>query len=222
MLNTCPHRQVTMMARRAQAGMVMIVALIILIAMTLGGLALVRSTDTANLIAGNMAFQQAATHSADSGVEAAIAWLEGVKMADEKDLEEHIPAAGYAADATPVPANQTGEAFWIASSAAGVCFLPMAGGACSAAPGVANAAGNTVSFMIQRLCGSTGTPTGNDCAVAPGGASASPDNLGDSYGDGESIGPGGANTSTAVYYRITVRVSGPRNTLSFVQATVSM
>ncbi len=209
-----------MVARRAQAGMVMIVALIILIAMTLGGLALVRSTDTANLIAGNMAFQQAATHSADSGIEAAVAWLEGVKMADATDLDDPMPAAGYAADANPVPANQTGEAFWIASSAAGVCFLPMAGGACSAAPGVANAAGNTVSFMIQRLCGSTGESISSRCAVAPGLASASSDNSGENLEAGGDILP--LDPSTAVYYRITVRVSGPRNTLSFVQSTVSM
>lgn len=222
MLNTYPHRQLPMMARRAQAGMVMIVALIILIAMTLGGLALVRSTDTANLIAGNMAFQQAATHSADSGVEAAVAWLESAKIAAATGLDNNIPAAGYAANATPVPADQTGEVFWNALSASGVCFLPMASAStCSAAPGVANEAGNTVSFMIQRLCGSTGTATGNDCAVAPGLASASPDNSGESLEAGGDILAQEA-ASTALYYRITVRVSGPRNTLSFVQATVSM
>ena len=59
-----------------QRGVVVLVAIIVLVVMLLAGIALVRSIDTTNVIAGNLAFQQSATHSADTGVEAAIAWLE--------------------------------------------------------------------------------------------------------------------------------------------------
>jgi Tfp pilus assembly protein PilX len=62
-------------SQKIQSGVVLIIALIVLVAMTLAALALVRSVDTNNLIAGNMAFQQAAKHSADAGVEAAATWL---------------------------------------------------------------------------------------------------------------------------------------------------
>ena len=62
--------------RGANRGIVLIMALIVLVAMTLGAVALVRSVYTSNVIAGNLAFQQSATHSADAGVEAAIVWLE--------------------------------------------------------------------------------------------------------------------------------------------------
>jgi len=58
-----------------QRGVVLIIALIVLVAMTLAGIALVRSVDTSNIIAGNMAFQQSATHLGDVGAETAIAWL---------------------------------------------------------------------------------------------------------------------------------------------------
>jgi type IV pilus assembly protein PilX len=220
MLARPPHRWATTITRRSQAGMVMIVALIILVAMTLGGLALMRSMDTSNLIAGNMAFQQAATHSADAGVEAAIAWLETTNIAAARNLDSSVPAAGYAASTNNVAANQTGETFWNSLSAFGVCFLPVINGACSVTPGVANTAGNKIGFMIQRLCNGAGTTTGNGCSISPGAAAPS-DNSGESLeAGGEILSQTGVNS--AVYYRITVRVSGPRNTVSFVQAVVSM
>lgn len=206
---------------RSQRGMVMMVALIILIVMTLGGLALMRSMDTSNLIAGNMAFQQAATNSADSGVETAIAWLETRKILSSTGLDNSIPAAGYTASTNNVPANQTGEVFWNSLSPSGVCFLPMVSGTCSAAPGVANGAGNIISFMIQRLCTGTGPTAGNGCEIVPGVASSSSDNSGESLEAGGEI-LSQTGVSSAVYYRITVRVSGPRNSISFVQSIVSM
>ena len=55
-----------------QGGVVLVVALIILVALMLGGIALVRSVGTTNIIAGNLAFQQAATQSGEAGTEAAI------------------------------------------------------------------------------------------------------------------------------------------------------
>jgi type IV pilus assembly protein PilX len=59
----------------AQRGVIMIIALIVLVAMTLGGIAMVRSVYTTNLIAGNLAFRESAVSSGDTGVEAAVAFL---------------------------------------------------------------------------------------------------------------------------------------------------
>lgn len=199
-------------ARRSQTGMVMIVALIILIVMTLGGLALMRSMDTSNLIAGNMAFQQAATHSADTGVEAATAWLESQN--NGTSLDAHIPSVGYTASTANNAAYRIGEKLWADLSATGVCLLPMAGGVCSASPGTPDASGNTVSFTIQRLCSATGNRNGAFCAISPGSSSTA--------GNNEGAGEETIQFSTAVYYRITVRVAGPRNTVGYVQAIVSM
>ena len=197
---------------RRQAGVVLMVALIMLVAMTLAGLALVRSMDTANLVAGNMAFQQAATHSADAGVETAIAWLESNN--NGASLDANIPAVGYTASAQINAANQSGPAIWSALSPSGVCPLPMTGGVCSAAPGTPNASGNTISFMIQRLCNASGNRNGADCAISPG--------TGSTAGNNEGAGEEQLKLSTAVYYRITVRVAGPRNSVSYVQTIVSM
>ena len=202
----------------AQQGMVMMFALIILVLMTLGGLALVRSMDTSNMIAGNMAFQQAAMHSTDAGVEAAIGWLE-TNNAAAGVLDASIPTAGYTASTPAIAANLTGESFWNSFLPSGICLLPVAGGVCSAAPGVPDASGNTVAFMIQRLCNGTGAPIGNGCALVPGVVAGG--SQGNNEGAGEEL-LTAVGVNTAVYYRITVRVNGPRNATSFVQALVSM
>ncbi|MEJ7807583.1 MAG: hypothetical protein WKG03_16870, partial [Telluria sp.] len=61
-----------------QRGVVLLMALIALVALTLAGLAMVRSVDTGNVIAGNMAFRQAAMQQVDVGIEAAFIALPGI------------------------------------------------------------------------------------------------------------------------------------------------
>jgi len=60
--NKLPHRE---------KGLALLVAMIALVAMSLAGIALVRSIDTNTMIAGNLAFRQGATLSADAGTETA-------------------------------------------------------------------------------------------------------------------------------------------------------
>ena len=199
--------------KRAQAGMVMIVALIVLVLMTLGGLALMRSMDTSNMIAGNMAFQQSATHSADTGIEAATAWLEFQNTGATLDYDQ--PVIGYSASTGNNAAYRSGEKLWADISGNGVCLLPVLGGVqCTASPGTLDASGNTVAFVVQRLCNGTGPRNGAFCAVAPGSNT--------STGNNEGAGEDTVQFSSAVYYRISVRVVGPRNTIIYVQSIVSM
>jgi len=62
-----------------QRGVVLFVALIALVVMSLAAVALIRSVDTATIIAGNLAFRQSATTSSDRGfndpASGAMAWL---------------------------------------------------------------------------------------------------------------------------------------------------
>lgn len=190
--------------RRKQSGVVLLVALIMLIAMTLAALTLVRSVDTANIIAGNLSFQQAATHAGDRGIETAIAWIEN----NPALLFSDSPASGYAANglsAAPVkPANETWDAYWTR--------------VWSPRPAVTMATdtvtGTTVAYVIDRLCANAGAATG--------GASCSASALvGIAVGNAEEAGEKQVAALSQVYYRITVRISGPRNTLSYVQAVIS-
>lgn len=191
-------------ARRRQSGVVLIVALIMLIAMTLAALTLVRSVDTANIIAGNLSFQQAATHAGDRGVEAAIAWIEN----NSALLTGNVPASGYAANgltaAPSKPANETWDAYWAR------VWAPRP--AVAMATDVAT--GTTVSYVIDRLCTNIGAPTGGAvCSESP--------IIGILPGNAEEAGEKQIAAASQVYYRVTARITGPRNTLSYVQAVVA-
>jgi type IV pilus assembly protein PilX len=194
--------------RRAQQGVVLFVSLIILVAMTLAGIALMRSVDTNVLIAGNLAFRQANTMYADTGVEAARAWL--------------------AANVASLNNNQPGGAlhYW-ANYQLGVNFLGTAVVATDnynwnqAATVAAPAPAYTISYVIHRLCGGTGAPSdaAAKCMQASAGGGSGSSGLGTkgvvSYGV-QAL-PG----ISTIYYRVTVRVTGPRNTLSYVQAILN-
>lgn len=203
MLKIPPRARRSPPPARLQEGVVLIIALIVLVAMTLGGLALIRSTDLANIIAGNLAFRQAATHSGDQGIEAAFSWLQ----ANPSLLNNDSAIDGYSANgnnATRSPATGiTWEAYWNTLPAARIRTLPTDG------------AGNTVSYIIDRLCANAGSPTGGaNCSSSPAGSVAG--------GQNEEGGEKPINTPSGIYYRITVRIAGPRNTTSFVQAMVTL
>ena len=61
--------------QRSQRGVVIFIALIVLVAMTLAGIAMMRSSGSAMLTAGNLGFRQNATASGDLGLETARTWL---------------------------------------------------------------------------------------------------------------------------------------------------
>jgi len=189
-------------AHARQRGIVLLIALIMLVAMTMGGFALIRSVYTTNIIAGNMAFQQSATHSADSGMEAAIAWLESNNTGTT--LHSNHYGNGYAASLQNPGSAQTWDDFWDVLISAGQVVTQ-----------ASDTAGNTPAYTIQRLCNAVGDPTsGIDCASAPASYGAT--------GSSKGVGVVALLYSSQVYYRITARVSGPRNTVSFVQAVVAM
>lgn len=197
-----------------QAGVALLIALIMLVALTLGGIALVRSIDTSNIIAGNLAFQQSATHSSESGTEDAIAsFLESRTPADLQS--DHLDL-GYSASAPPAGDPASWDAYLATmidptpvsppnekSCAQGVCTLP------------SDAAGNTVSYSIQRLCQTAGDPLlpATGCASGPKRTAMT----GGSLGAGKPPLP----MPSEYYYRITIRTVGPRNTVSYVQTIVA-
>jgi len=192
--------------------MVLFIALIVLVAMTLAGIALVRSVDTANVIAGNLAFKQATLHAADLGVEAAVTVL------------PNIIATNLDTDLTPA-ANSADPNYWYYASRRetdvyGVPTQKQYGAAGAAAaidwtqvPVAQTIAGNSVRIVIDRLCQGPAPVT---------------DLQGKCFADAPTAGSGSQKTGAivfsatpAVYYRVTVRVSGPRNTTSMVQAILS-
>ena len=86
--------------RRRQEGIVLMIALIMLVAMSLAGVALMRSVETAVIVAGNFAFKEAGVQVADRGVQEAARWL-GVNSAGNT-LYNDNPPAGYFSSLPPL------------------------------------------------------------------------------------------------------------------------
>ena len=191
--------------RRAQRGVILFVALIVLVAMSLTGIALIRSVDTNLLIAGNLAFRQGATAAADWGIEAARSYLKTTLAANKAALDGDNPAAAYYAT------WQTGL------DLVGTTTSPFGWSGSSQLVGT-DSAGNEVRYVLHRMCEASGATTAANanCVKASGSGGAT-------GADGStkatvSYSALALPSSTVVYYRVTVRVLGPRNTLSFVQA----
>ena len=185
-----------------QKGVVLMIALIVLIAMTLAGLALWRSVDATNVIAGNLAFKESTLMSADRGLQAALVWLDSNRNA----LTDNNLTQGYTANALTTDPDWYGTSIWSNAVDVGT-----------------DAAGNRVQYLIHRLCrttgpynGEDGTGVSNSCSTSLSKTPVTNATVGSSLQIGASV----YQTNPSVYYRITTRVLGPRNTTSVVQATV--
>jgi type IV pilus assembly protein PilX len=182
-------------SRRRQAGVVLFVALIVLIIMTLAGLALLRQMGAGTSIAGNIAFKENATSVADRGTEFARQWIVANSSITANTSLPDGYLSSWAGSVDPT------TFFWDTQS------LTL--------PGTVDQTqtGNTARIIIQRLCA-----TANMSAIDP--AQQCSDfpvpNGGESHGGGgyPSVLPG---TSPKPFYRITTRVDGPRNTVSYTQ-----
>ncbi len=190
--------------RARQSGIVLMLALIVLIALTIAGLVLMRSVETSNIIAGNLAFKQAATYAGERGIEEAIEWIE-TNAASGLLNDNHLGDAGYSANADA----PTGPYF---GPAAQSWENLITGGRTPVLVGTDDA-GNTVRYVIDRLCKTTGIANSAGCEDSPSISTAS--------GNAEEAGEIAISAPSSVYYRITVLAQGPRNTRSVIQAVVA-
>lgn len=196
-------------ARHKQQGVVLIISLIVLLSMTLAAVALVRSVDSGVLAAANLALRQSATLAGDRGLRAGTTWLTSV--GDPATLHNNNNDAGYWANAQNVPPNPFNPlAYDWEANGQSVCALA------SCAP---DAAGNVVRYVIHRLCDSAGNPLAINCVRAP---ISSGTTSGHSAVDYRRLYPTGTSAGGlgGVLYRVSVRITGPRNTTSYIQAVL--
>lgn len=202
MQNTEP---VTLNIVKRQRGTVLFISLIVLVAMTLAGIAIMRSVDTATLIAGNLAFKQGTIQSSDNGIETAYQWL----LTNRNVLANSNTAQGYYSSKPGGDPDWNDPLTWASAAVVGT-----------------DAAGNTVSYIVHRLCNCPDTAyngtcaDGNEqqCALTTAASAVPPPAEGDSF----AVGAPGFLEDPKVYYRVTVRTQGPRNTTSFVQSMVAI
>jgi len=200
-----------------QRGIVMFIALLVMVALSLAGIALIRSADTATIVSGNLAFKQAAVYAVDRSVEQAVAALfdpvappaTPAPVIADKTVDQlaqnyyacvrNAAGTGCLPAAEPIPE--------IPAALASVAAFQSAGLNSAAVDASKDAALNKAYYVIERMCGAAGPPVGSNCNLASLSLGA---DAGTQHYEGI-VRPGGA------FYRVTVRVEGPRNTVAYAQ-----
>jgi Tfp pilus assembly protein PilX len=190
-----------------QRGLVLFIALLVMVGLAIAGVALMRSTDTATTVTGNLVLKQAASSAVDRGIERAVNAL--WEAAPALDRTQHVPAQNFYACIR----GAAGGCMAANSVVPKIPDLLSNANGCSG-PGIASGlvanddAGNRSCYVIERMCLNPGAAVPSNCNLATGAFGADP-------GTEHYVGlirPGDA------FYRVTVRVEGPRNTVTYAQA----
>jgi hypothetical protein len=184
--------------RQQQRGVVLWVSLMVLVVLLATAVALVRNSSLGLGIAGNLGFRENATLAGDLGTEKARVWL----SANTGSLLNDVSASGYFAswgDYSEDPETLD----WAQS------VLETA------------TDGNTVQYLIQRMCLCPGPATpGAECKAPYTGKTQecvylSQDTPDKTLGSQQAALPAG---NVVPFYRVTSRIKGPRDTVSYTQS----
>lgn len=187
--------------KHVQTGIILPITLISLLILLIASVALIRSTDTSLLIAGQIGFKRDAINQAERAIpEIRKIFDTGGALNNASLREDDVATSNYFA--TIQPSNSSG----IPLQLLGTSF------------GTSNAITNdmakiSIRFLIDRMCLNKGPVTFNHCTTASSSS--------DVGGDALSLGEGKADGVDLPVYRISIRVTGPRNTEAFLQSTFS-
>lgn len=179
----------------AQRGVVLIIALIVLVAMSMAGIGLMRSVGNGVAIAGNLSLKQATTAAGEYGLEQGRVWLK-----DQFNSSLNNDAGGFYFSTYNLAFDPVGAASYPIWKAAKV--VPVAGTPFE---------GMDIRYVVHRMCEFTGVTT--DSCVRLG------VNQIHTVVPCLTLNPP-CKIDPIPYYRITTRVIGPKNTVSYLQLMV--
>jgi type IV pilus assembly protein PilX len=192
-----------------QHGVVLFVALIVMVALSLAAIALIRSVDTTTTVIGNLAFRQASILPANMAVEEAAAAL----FVDADPL--HTAGSRIPSRDTNLLAENYFASWQNSDDARGIPLVLQKRTAFDSASlrkmldaSLGPVGHQTeVRYVIERMCVTAAPPTNANCDLLP------------PQGPfGTTVGDSSLSLPSVPYYRVTIRVDGPQNTASFVQA----
>lgn len=208
----------------SQSGVVLLFALISVLIVMIAAVALIRSFNASLFSAGNIAFKRDLQNRSDLAIQAAMAdFRTGGLLAGSTARQQNVAAANYSASA--LSASQVNNQNIPLALQRPPQSLQSAG---FTKPAPAMVDQVTYYYVIERLCDAPGDEIvlgTARCLVAnerQKDASAK-DQTGAAAQTSGSCGSGPCRSAVplGVVYRISVRVSGPRNTLSFFQTTLT-
>lgn len=202
--------------KNVQSGVVLFLAMIALVVMSLAAVALIRSVDTNSMIAGNLSYKQTAVISSSYGIEAMADTIGDKPLAygnvDDDVNGYYATCKSFGTGATDAlkcdGANLTSDASWVAGKSALATGDGLTAGK--------DMYGNTIQYIVERMCHTAGAPSNAACLQA----GIDLDNNSKNVLNEPSAGAPETATDLPIY-RVTVRVSGPKNTISYVQAFIS-
>ena len=188
-----------------QRGVVLIFTLIILLILTIGAVALMRSMNTSLTSAGNLAFRRDLANQGEQAVSNVMtAFKAGGALSTSAVTDSNVPANNYSAS-------------MLATNAQGVPNILLKQDSAFNSTGFTSSANDittaaypdvTIRYVIDRMCTNVGATVANQCVQS----SAAP--LGGTANGSQSLTP-----PSATVYRLSVRVTGARSTQVFLQTT---
>jgi Tfp pilus assembly protein PilX len=207
--------------KKSQRGLVLFVALVALVVMSLAAVALIRSVDTNNLVTGNLAYKQSAAITSSYGLEA-MADTVGTNALAYAETDH--PTDGYFSNCEFVETNPTSrtckddhlflDATWTDANS------KLASSIQTGISAGKDQYGNTIRYVVERMCRTDGAADASKCLM-------SLEDDGSNNGCSNNVGTSTAGlilpcTTTPIpLYRVTVRITGPKNTVSYVQSFFS-
>lgn len=191
----------------------MILTLIALVLMLIAVAAVVRSVDSTTTVIGNLAFRRDMTNRAELGIAQAMAALKSGSLSTETAQMTDLASAHYSATRLATPSGGVGvPAVLVSNSAYTTALYSCIDGSgntlTTCTPG---ADGIVIRWVIDRQCvAGTSTVDTSKCGYLK----TSRDKGGSSHGANRK--PDGG---TRGLFRISVRVSGPRNNEAYIQTT---
>jgi type IV pilus assembly protein PilX len=204
--------------KTAQRGVVLFITLVVLVALALGALAMFRGSLGASMVATNVVYRQAALNLADNGVQLATAAIAARAVAGQINNDDNVNGY-FSAIPGNEPTSYADEGLWqcgadsVCPSAAQVC-----NGNATCITEVTKGQGLTVYYKVHRMCTQSNAAynaANNRCALTVKTGGTSP---------GGSLGIGATQFlgNPMIYFRITTRVDGPRNTRMVTQTVVAL
>ena len=183
-----------------QRGVVLLFVLVVLLILMIGAVALMRSMNTSSFTAGNLTFRRDLMNQGETAISAVLTLFKPGGVLAGNATDSDLTSQNYSASA--LPTNSQGIPNILLKSDSNFANAWSAPDIVGATPDV------TIRYVIDRLCATAGNASSISCVQS----SAAP-----TGGTATSLAP--PPPPTATVYRMSIRVSGARNTMVFLQTT---
>ena len=199
--------------RRPQAGVTMLFGLIAMALMMIGAAAMVRSMNTSLFNAGNLGFKRDLTNQAERAANTVMTLVNtgalGTDVARQSDnVGQNYSATILATNAQGIPNVLVDDSQFSSKGSAGndISVTDQA---------------VVVRYLVDRLCATTGAADVDRCTMSDAGAANG--TTGNNMTGAEHTAAGVPSPlPRQVVYRLSVRVSGPRDTQAYFQVTFTI